>query len=94
MSDDRLELTFPPALIDAIAMRVVELAQEQGLLAGDSRSPLMTVAEAAEYIRGEKQRVYDLIHSGALVPERDGRRVLLRRETLDAYLRGEVSDGQ
>lgn len=51
-------------------------------------TPWLSVPEAAAYLRASKQRVYDLIHAGALEPARDGRRVLLRREQLDAYLEG------
>jgi excisionase family DNA binding protein len=44
------------------------------------------VAEAADYLRCSKQRVYDLTASGRLPVSKDGTRSLFRREWLDAYL--------
>jgi excisionase family DNA binding protein len=51
-------------------------------------SPWLNVAEAAERLRCRKDRIYDLIALGKLHPRRDGRRVLLHRDDLDAYLEG------
>jgi excisionase family DNA binding protein len=51
-------------------------------------SPWLNVAEAAERLRCGKDRIYDLIALGRLHPRRDGRRVLLHRDDLDAYLEG------
>lgn len=51
-------------------------------------SPWLNVAEAAERLRCRKDRIYDLIALGKLHPRRDGRRVLLNRDDLDAYVEG------
>jgi excisionase family DNA binding protein len=51
-------------------------------------SPWLNVAEAAEHLRCRKDRIYDLIALGKLHPRRDGRRVLLHRDDLDAYVEG------
>jgi excisionase family DNA binding protein len=51
-------------------------------------SPWLNVAEAAEHLRCGKDRIYDLIALGKLHPRRDGRRVLLHRDDLDAYIEG------
>ncbi|MHB1539663.1 MAG: helix-turn-helix domain-containing protein [Solirubrobacteraceae bacterium] len=51
-------------------------------------SPWVNVAEAAERLRCRKDRIYDLIALGKLHPRRDGRRVLLHRDDLDAYVEG------
>jgi excisionase family DNA binding protein len=53
-----------------------------------STSPYLGVDEAADYLRCSRQRVYDLVHAGRLVPRRDGRRLLFHRDDLDAYLSG------
>lgn len=53
-------------------------------------SPWLNVADAAERLRCGKDRIYDLIALGKLHPRRDGRRVLLRRDDLDAYIEGHV----
>lgn len=47
---------------------------------------LMTTEEAAGYLRCDRQRIYDLRHSGALTPQRDGTRLLFRRRDVDRYL--------
>jgi excisionase family DNA binding protein len=50
----------------------------------------LNVAEAAERLRCRKDRIYDLIALGKLHPRRDGRRVLLHRDDLDAYIEGRL----
>lgn len=57
--------------------------------ATSAASPWLDVDEAAAYIRaGSRQRIYDLVHAGALQPDRDGRRLLFHRDVLDLYLTG------
>lgn len=51
-------------------------------------SPYMTVVEAAEYLRAKPQRIYDLLSAGRLTRHKDGRRVLIAREEIDALLNG------
>jgi excisionase family DNA binding protein len=53
-------------------------------------SPWLNVAEAAEWLRCGRDRIYDLIALGRLHPRRDGRRVLLHRDDLNAYIEGET----
>jgi excisionase family DNA binding protein len=48
-------------------------------------SPFVDVQEAAEILCAKKQRVYDLVHQGALERCGDGRRLLLRRADVIAY---------
>jgi len=80
-------LTVPPELVNAIARRAVELLREQ--VPATPASPYLTVEEAANYLRcTSRQRIYDLVHQGALVPRRDGKRLLFHRDTLDAHLAG------
>lgn len=82
---DRLALTFPEELVDAIADRVaVKLA---GQLAPKPQ-PWLDVKGAAEYLVCPASRVYDLVALGLLEPRRDGRRLLFRRDDLDHYLEG------
>lgn len=78
----------PAGLIDAVASRVVDIAIERGLLAATPAPPLLTVDEAAAYLRCSKQAVYDRVHQGALKPLRDGKRLLFSRAAVDAYLEG------
>ena len=87
MTDAALSLAFPPALVEAIARAVADEIERRGTTAnGATSSPWLTLTEAADYLRCERQRLYDLAANGALVPYKDGRRSLYRREALDAYL--------
>lgn len=74
------ELTLTDAQLDVIAGRVAEL------LAVPAATPWKDVAEAAEWLRCSKDRIYDLSAQRKLSPPRDGRRVLLHVDDLDAYL--------
>jgi len=82
-------LTVPRELVDAIASAVADELERRGTTSPAPASPYLDVDEAAAYLRcGSKQRVYDLVHGGQLEPARDGRRLLFRRDHLDAYLLG------
>lgn len=85
-----IALAVPAALIEAVAERVVELIEQRagGATAG-ATSPYLTVGEAAEYLRVAPQGVYDRVASGALVPCRDGRRLLFKPDDLRAYVEGQ-----
>ena len=52
-------------------------------------SPYLTVPEAAEYLRCGRQRIYNLISERRLARIKEGGRVLIAREELEAHLRGE-----
>lgn len=41
---------------------------------------------AAEYLGCPRSRIHDLVQLGHLHPRRDGRRLLFKRDDLDAYL--------
>jgi len=71
--------------------QLAEIAERAAaLISADSPtvSPWLNVAEAAERLRCRKDRIYDLIALGKLHPRRDGRRILLHRDDLDAYVEG------
>lgn len=70
--------------------QLAEIARRAAALvpATPAASPWLNVADAAERLRCGKDRIYDLIALGKLHPRRDGRRVLLHRDDLDAYIEG------
>jgi excisionase family DNA binding protein len=73
--------------------QLAEIAERAAALVSSSApaaSPWLNVAEAAERLRCSKDRIYDLITLGKLHPRRDGRRVLLHRDDLDAYIEGQT----
>lgn len=70
---------------------VVERAHSEGQRVDTEKvsvSPYMTPAEAASYARCSRQRIYDLRSDGTLGDHGDGRKALVDRAELDAYLRG------
>lgn len=71
-------------IVDQIASAVV--AQLSAAVA--VRHEWLDVAEAAAYMRCEKQRIYDLHSQQRLRAAKDGSRLLFRREWLDEYLQG------
>ncbi len=87
----QLTIEVPDELVEAIAAKVAALlAAETGeaRVANQPDPPdrLLTVAEAAEYLRAKPQRIYDLIQQRRLEVERDGKRVLIRKAVIDRYL--------
>ena len=84
MSEVRLEL--PDGVIEAIAARAAAIVLERLEADQAPASPYLTVAEAAEYARCSRQRIYDLVSSRRLRRYKDGSRVLVRRDELDVYV--------
>jgi excisionase family DNA binding protein len=79
-------LELPDELVERIPQRAAELLAERQQ-AGASR--WLNTEQAAEYIAAPVSRVHDLVQLRKLTPRRDGRRLLFRREDLDAYLENE-----
>lgn len=84
-----VQLALPPEVVEAIARRAAELVlEDRG--AGDVRE-LLTVSEAAEYLRCSRQRIYELRSSGRLPKTMEGGRALVRRVDLDGLVVDEAS---
>jgi excisionase family DNA binding protein len=81
-----IELTL--TLSDEQVARIAERAAAFLPTETHAASPWVNVVEAAEHLRCSRDRIYDLIALGRLHPRRDGRRVLLNRHELDAYVEG------
>ena len=79
-----LSLAVPSELVEAVAERVAELLVERLPMQGPA--PWLDVDGAAEYLSCPKSRVYEFIAAKRVRHFRDGRRVLFRREDLDAAL--------
>ena len=79
-----LALVVPPALVELLAARVVELLADR--LPGAELPSYLTVEQAASYLACRPHRIYDLVSQRRLRHFRDGRRVLFRPEDLDAAL--------
>jgi excisionase family DNA binding protein len=73
--------------LDALAERLAPLLAPR-LSAPANSTPWLDAAGAAEYLATTRERVYDLVQVGKLVPHRDGRRLLFRGNDLDRYLAG------
>lgn len=85
---DRSMIELTVTLTDQQLAEIAERAAALVPTSTQTGSPWLNVTEAAERLRCSKGRIYDLIALGKLNPRRDGRRVLLRRDDLDAYLEG------
>jgi hypothetical protein len=77
-----LAITLTDEQVNEIAARAAELLTDRQPAA----SPWLDTKGAADHIAATPGRVHDLVQLGRLVPRRDGRRLLFRREDLDAYL--------
>lgn len=77
-----LRIDLPDELVEAVATRVAEMVGTPTV------SPLLTVDEAADYLRCRPKRIYDLTSQRRLEFVKDGSRTLIRREALDRYLAG------
>lgn len=79
-----LEIQVPPeaftTFVEAVAAKLTGAPVPEP-------SPYMTVAEAADYYRSNRQRIYDLISSRRLSVVKEGRRVLILRTALEAHLK-------
>jgi excisionase family DNA binding protein len=77
-----------PLTLDAqaLAQIVAALASEQasGELAG--AGPLLSICEAAVYLRCKRQRIDDLLYQRRLTRIKDGRRTLISRAELEQHL--------
>ncbi len=83
------------------ARLTIELSDEQlaqlaalvaPLLADRAPAPAasawLDTAGAAAHLACSPGRIHDLVQLGKLTPRRDGRRLLFRRDDLDAYVEG------
>jgi excisionase family DNA binding protein len=88
MNEQRLELVFATVCMDQIVDSVATLVIERlnAARGPDNAATLMTVAEAAAYLRCKPQRIYDLVSSRRLPKFKDGARTLVRRCDLDAHI--------
>jgi len=82
-----LEITFAlrPDVIEVIAQRAAVIVAET---VGETRSPWLTVEEAAEYLRWSKNRVYKHVGKDGIPHRKHGRRLLFHRQELDEWLEG------
>jgi excisionase family DNA binding protein len=90
-----LQIALSDELVELIAERAAELVR-QGVPRKDppgrpnsggwGSSPYLSVSEAADYLRAKPQRIYDLLSARRLTRHKDGKRVLVSRAELDAYL--------
>jgi excisionase family DNA binding protein len=83
---NQFALLVPDELIERIAERAAAIVLERSR--ATVVSPYLTVAEAAEYLRCSRQRIYDLLSARRLSRHHDGRRVLIACTDLEEYLSG------
>ncbi|MCK9251035.1 MAG: helix-turn-helix domain-containing protein [Solirubrobacteraceae bacterium] len=76
------EVRADPALAAELATLVASYLPTSPVVDSD----LLSVADAAEYLRCGRQRIYNLVSEHRIAYLKDGSRVLIRRSDLDAYL--------
>lgn len=81
-----LSIELPAELLEQLAHRAAEIVVERLQAAQPNGSPYLTIAEAADYARCTRQRIYDLRSSGRLTRHGDGTRALILRTELDDLL--------
>ena len=80
------------AMLNAIREDFELAAQLADLLAPhiefqiDEPDQWMNTEKAADYISAPRSRVYELVESGRIPSVKDGRRLLVKKSDLDAYL--------
>lgn len=85
-----ISVVVPDSLIDEIAAIAAHIVVARLDITGETGIPtLMTVTEAADYLRCKPQRIYDLVSSRRIPRFKDGSRTLIARADIDAYLQQE-----
>ena len=76
-----------PLLLDAEALAAIGAALADQPDGRDPlASPLLTIAEAATYLRCKRQRIDDLLCQRRLTRIKEGRRTLIQRDELERHL--------
>jgi excisionase family DNA binding protein len=75
--------------IESIARRAAEIVAARAE-PPPTKSPYLSVSEAADFLRTGRQRIDNLLSEGLLTRIKDGNRTLIARQELDAYLLGET----
>jgi hypothetical protein len=78
-----LTITLTDQQVNEIAERAADLLAERQTA---TASPWLDTKGAADHIAATPGRIHDLVQLGHLTPRRDGRRLVFRREQLDAYI--------
>ena len=82
-------VVLPEDIVEAIVERVAEIVLDRlevQLAEVGAGSPYLTIREAAEFLRCSRQRVDDLLSQRRLSRVKDGRRTLVLRAEIEAYL--------
>ena len=82
-AEDSIRIDLAEELVKHIAHRVAGILGVPDL---PEPNPLLSVTEAADYLRCKPKRIHDLCSQRRLEFEKDGSRTLIRRRALDAYL--------
>ena len=82
-----LAIAIPPNMIETIAQRAAELVCQKLAEQAGPASPYLTIPEAAAHARCKRQRIDDLLSARRLTRYKDGRRTLVLKAELEAWLR-------
>lgn len=79
-------VTLPSTMAEIIAHRIATIVTTEINTTTTPATPYMTVGETAEYLRWPKERIYKLTAARAIPHHKHERRILFRRDVLDAWL--------
>ena len=83
-----LTLALPRDVLEQLVEQVTARVVERLKTAQDTPPPkMLTVKQAADYMRAKPQRIYDLLAQRKLTRYKDGGRTLLSREEVEAHIR-------
>lgn len=82
-----LSLTLPVELLSELERRVTERVLAE-IRHGEASSPWLSLAEAADYLRWPKARLYKLTAAHAIPHRKHEGRLLFRRDELDVWIDG------
>lgn len=82
-------IVLPPEVIERLVAEVTAqvLSELQAAAEQPTRSPYMTIPEAATFLRCQRHRIDDLLSQRRLTRVKEGSRTLLLRTEIERHLR-------
>jgi hypothetical protein len=91
VSEQLLQLSLPPELVEAIAQRAADILVEREAAAAGEERRWLTIPDAMAYTGFPRQWFYDARSSGRLAKHGAGRKAVIDRHELDALIEADAS---
>lgn len=86
----KIETTFPPELVDAIAEAVVQRIKPMMATTGTVPDAIMDVKGLAAYLGIREQRVYEAANLGTIPYFKVGKYLRFKRSTVDRWIESQA----